>query len=57
MRVGEGMRTFGAMKYMWSCRNISLNVKELYERIVVLTLMYGSETWGMGREEKKVGRI
>jgi len=41
------------MKNMWSCRSVSLNVKkELYERIVVPTVMYGSETWGMKREEK-----
>ena len=52
MRVGEGMKTFGAMKNMWSCRSVSLNVKELYERVVVPTVMYGSETWGMKREEK-----
>ena len=53
MRIGEGMKTFGAMKSMWSCRSVSLNVKkELYERIVVPTVMYGSETWGMRREER-----
>ena len=28
MRVGEGMKTFGAMKNMWSCRGVSLNVKK-----------------------------
>ena len=53
MRIGEGMRTFGAMKNMLSYRSVSLNVKkELYERIVVPTVMYGSETWGMRREER-----
>ena len=53
MRIGEGRKTFGAMKSMWSCRSVSLNVKkELYERIVVPTVMYGSETWGMRREER-----
>ena len=36
-----------AMKNMWSCSSVSLNVKELYERIDVPTAMYESETWGM----------
>ena len=53
MRIGEGMRTFGAMKNMLSYRSVSLNVKkELYERIVVPTVMYRSETLGMKREKK-----
>ena len=53
MRVGEGMRTFGAMKRMWNGRSVSLRVKrELYERIVVPTVMYGSESWGMKVEER-----
>ena len=54
MRVGEGMKTFGAMKRVWSARSVTLNVKrELYERIVVPTVMYGSESWGMRVEERK----
>ena len=28
IRVGEGMKTFGAMKCVWSCRSVSLNVKK-----------------------------
>ena len=53
MRVGEGTRTFGAMKRMWSGRSVTLRVKrELYERIVVPTVMYGSEAWGMKVEER-----
>ena len=27
MRVGEGMKTFGAMKRVWSARSVTLNVK------------------------------
>ena len=54
MRVGEGLRTFGAMKKMWNSRSVSMNVKrELYERIVVPTVMYGSETWGMKLGDRK----
>ena len=53
MRVGEGMKTFGAMKNMWKSRSLNVEVKrELYERIVVPTVMYGSETWGMKVEER-----
>ena len=45
MRVCEGMRTFGAMKRVWGGRSVTLGVKrELYERIVVPTVMYGSES-------------
>merc|ERR1712121_444092 len=48
-----GKKTFAAMKSMWKCRSVSLNVKkELYERIVVTTVTYGSETWDMRREER-----
>ena len=37
------MRTFGAMKRVWGGRSVTLGVKkELYERIVVPTVMYGS---------------
>ena len=47
------MRTFGAMKRMWIGRSVSLRLKrELYEIIVVPTVMYGSESWGMKMEEK-----
>merc|ERR1712074_391147 len=50
---GEGMRTFGAIKRVWSARSATLNVKrELYERIVVPTVIYGSESWGMKVEER-----
>merc|ERR1711875_161267 len=36
MRIGQGMRTFGAMKRMWNGRSVSLRMKrEQYERIVV----------------------
>ena len=45
MRVGEGMRTFGAMKRMWSGRSVTVRVKrELYEKIIVPTVMYLSES-------------
>lgn len=53
MRIQEGVKAFGAMKKVWNERNVTLEVKrELYERIVVPTVMYGSETWAMRAEEK-----
>ena len=53
MRVGEGMKTFGAMKRMWSGRSVTVRVKrELYERIVGPTIIYGSESWGMKVKER-----
>merc|ERR1712121_55348 len=53
MRIQEGVKAFGAMKKVWNERNVTLGVKrELYERIVVPTVMYGSETWAMRAEEK-----
>ena len=55
MRVSEGMKTFGAMKRVWSERSVNVRVKrELYERIVVPTVMYGSESWGMRVERNKL---
>ena len=44
MRVGEGIKTFGAIKNTWKSRSLNVKVKiELYERIVVPTVMYGLE--------------
>ena len=41
------------MKRVWGGRSVTLGVKrELYERIVVSTVMYGSESWGMRVEER-----
>ena len=35
-----------AMKRVWGGRSVNLGVKkELYERIVVPTVMFGSESW------------
>ena len=53
MRVGEGMRIFGSMKRVWGGRSVTLGVKrQLYEKIVTLIVMYGSESWGMRVEER-----
>ena len=53
MRVHEGVKAFGAMARVWNERSVSIGVKrDLYERIVVPTVMYGSESWGMRVEER-----
>merc|ERR1711888_78008 len=52
--VGEGMRTFGAMKRLWNVRSVNVRAKkELYESVVVPTVMYGSEAWGLRVEERR----
>ena len=39
MRVGEGMRTFGAMKKVLGGRSVAVGLKsELYEKTVVPTV-------------------
>ena len=50
----EGCKTFGAMKRVIKCRGLSMNVKRvLYEKMVVPTVMYGSECWGMKVGERQ----
>ena len=54
MRVGEGMRTFGAMKRLWIVIIMNVRAKrKLYERVVVLTVMYGLEAWGLRGVEQR----
>ena len=48
MRVGEGIRTFGAMKRILCGESVTVRMKlGLFEREFVPTVMYGSESWGM----------
>ena len=47
-RVGEDLKTCDTMKSMFNIDSVSLGVKrELYERVVVPTVTYGAETWGI----------
>ena len=42
-----------AMKRLWNVRSVNFEAKrELYERVVVPTLMYGSEAWVMRLQER-----
>ena len=47
-RVNEGCKLLGALKGVLKNRGLGMNVKKvLYEKVVVPTVMYGSEPWGM----------
>ena len=47
-RVNEGCELLGALKGVLNNRGLGMNVKKaLYEKVVVSTVMYGSESWGM----------
>ena len=44
----------GALKGVMKNRGLGMNVKKvLYERVVVPTVMYGSESWGMKVNERQ----
>ena len=47
-RMNKGCKVLGALKEAIKNRGIQMNVKKaLYEKVVVPTVMYGSESWGM----------
>ena len=51
--VGEALKTFGAMKKMCNVRNVSLSLNsELYEDVVIPTVIYRAETWDMKEKEQ-----
>ena len=53
-RVSEGCKMLGGMKKIMKSRGLGMNVKrELYERVIVPTVMYGSELWGMRVAERQ----
>ena len=53
-RVNEGAKVSGAMSRLWKVRSVGVNVKKMmYERIVVPTVLYGAETWGLNVREKR----
>ena len=52
-RVNEGCKVLGALKGLMKNKGLGMNVKVLYEKVVVLTVMYGSETWGMKVTERQ----
>ena len=53
-RVNEGCKMLGALKGVMKNKGLGLNVKKvLYEKVVVPTVMYGSESWGMKVTERQ----
>ena len=53
-RVNEGCKVLGALKGVMKNRGLGMNVKKVsYEKLVVLTVMYGSESWGMKVTERQ----
>ena len=53
----EGRKVWGTMAKLWEENMISRLVKrEFYERVVMPTVVYGSETWSWGKNGRgKVG--
>ena len=53
-RVNEGCKVLGALKGVMKNRGLGMNVKKvLYEKVVVPTVMYDSESWGMKVTERQ----
>ena len=53
-RVNEGCAVLGALKGGMKNRGLGMNVKKvLYEKVVVPTVIYGSESWGMKVTERQ----
>ena len=48
-RVSEGCKVLGALKGVMKNRGLGMNVK----KVVVPTVMYGSESWGMKVTERQ----
>ena len=52
-RVNAGCKVLGALKGVMKTRGLGMNVKNvLCEKVVVPTVMYGSESWGMKVTER-----
>ena len=50
----EGCKVLGALKEVMKNRGLGMNVKKvLYEKVVVPTVMYGSESWDMKVTERQ----
>ena len=53
-RVNEGCKVLGALKGVMKNRTLDMNIKKvLYEKVVVPTVMYGSELWGLKVSERQ----
>ena len=53
-RVNEGCKVLGVLEGVMKNRGLRMIVKKvLYEKVVVQTVMYGSESWGMKVTERR----
>ena len=53
-RVNKGCKVLGALKGVMKNRGLGMNVKKvLHEKVVVPTVMYGSESWSMKVTERQ----
>ena len=53
-KVIKGCKMLDAVKGVMKNRGLGMNVRKvLYEKVVVLTVMYGSESWGMKVTERQ----
>ena len=53
-RVGEGLKVFGALKSVWKERSVGMKAKMgMYEGVVVPSMLYACETWGLSEQERK----
>ncbi|XP_068217827.1 uncharacterized protein [Palaemon carinicauda] len=54
-RVNDGCKVLGAVKRVVKNRGLEMNVERfLYEKVIVPTLRYGSELWGMKVTEAEI---
>ena len=45
-RINEGQKVLGAVNRVFKSWNVGLNVKKcVYERVIMPTVLYGTETW------------
>ena len=57
-RVNEGCKVLGALKGVMKNRRLGMNVKKnLYEKLVVLSVMYGSQSWVIKVTETKTNCV
>ena len=53
-RMNEGYRAWGALKSVLSNRGLAIKAKKcLYEGVIVPTVLYGAEAWGMRSAERR----
>ena len=52
-RVNEGCKVLGALTGVMKNRGMGMNVKVLYEKMVMPTVMYSSKSWGMKITERQ----